>query len=166
MASNLLRRCLVAHENNTLRFTVFRKSTQIDTLLDHTSYNLTSHKTTTAQTLTRRAQFVCDSQDSLTDETKHLNTVFNKNIHHSTDFIERNIYIRLNDSSNNSYATTATLPSIGGTSETIARLLRPYNVRVAQKPMFTLGRLLTNVKVKMQNTKWASYFQLFFAKTC
>ena len=50
--------------------------------------------------------------------------------------------------SNNSYTTTATIPYIGGTSETIAHILRPYNIRVAHKPMFTLRGLLTNVKRK------------------
>ena len=35
-----------------------------------------------------------------------------------------------------------------GTSETIARILRPYNIRVAHKPIFTLRRLLTRVKGK------------------
>ena len=98
------------------------------------------------RTLTRRAQIVCDSQDSLTDETNHLNTVFIKNSY-SRDFIKRNTYVRPNDSSNNSYTTTATIPYIRGTSETIARILR-YNIRVAHKPMFTLRRLLANVKDK------------------
>ena len=69
-------------------------------------------------------------------------------INYSTDFIERNTYNRPNDSSNNSYTTTATIPYIRGPSETIARILRPYNIRVAQKPIFTLRRLLTNVKGK------------------
>ena len=63
-------------------------------------------------------------------------------------FIERNTYIRPNDSSNNSYTTTATIPYIRGTSETIAHILRPYNIRVAHKPIFTLRRLITNVKGK------------------
>ena len=41
---------------------------------------LTSHKATTIRTLTRRAQLVCDSPDSLTDEIKYLlDNVFNKN---------------------------------------------------------------------------------------
>ena len=40
------------------------------------------------------------------------------------------------------------MPYIRGTSETITRILRPYNIRVAHKPMFTLRRLLTNVKDK------------------
>ena len=43
---------------------------------------------------------------------------------------------------------TATIPYIRGTSETIARILQPHNIRVAHKPITTLRRLLTNVKDK------------------
>ena len=104
--------CLVIRENNTLRTTVYRKPTHTDRLLDQTSYNPTSHKAaTTVRILTRRAQIVCDSHDSLTDETNHLNIAFIKN-NYSTDFIKRNSYVRPNDSSNNSYTTTATIPYI------------------------------------------------------
>ena len=35
-----------------------------------------------------------------------------------------------------------------GTSETIARILQPYNIRVAHKPATTLRRLITEVKGK------------------
>ena len=135
--------CLVTRKNNTLRTTVYRKPTHIDRLLDQMSYNPTSHKAITVRTLTRRAQIVCDPDESLTDEIKHLNTVFTKN-NYNIDFIERNTYTRPSDSSNNSY----TIPNIRGTSETIARILRPYNIRVAHKPIFTLRPLLTNVKGK------------------
>ena len=129
--------CLVARENNTLQTVVYRKPTQTERLLDPTSYNPTSHEATTVLTLTRRAQIVCDSRDSLTEETKHLNYVFIKNTY-STDFTEHNTYVRPNDSSNNSYTTTPTIPYIRGTSDTTARTLRPYNIRLAHKPMFTL----------------------------
>ena len=138
---------LLTRENSTLRTSVYRKPTHTDRLLDQTSYNPTLYKATTVRTLTRRAQIVCDSHDSLTDETNHLNTVFiRKNC--STDFIKCNTCVRRNGSSNNSHTTTATIPYIRGTSETITRILRPYNIRVAHKPMFTLRRLLTNVKDK------------------
>ena len=40
------------------------------------------------------------------------------------------------------------MPYVRGTSETIARIVRPYKIRVAHKPIFTLRRLLTNVKGK------------------
>ena len=50
--------------------------------------------------------------------------------------------------SNATPVTTATIPYIKGTSETIARILQPYNIRVAHKPITTLRQLLTNVKDK------------------
>ena len=53
---------------------------------------------------------------------------------------------------NSGHVTTATIPYIRGTSETIARILQPYNIRVAHKPITTLRRLLTNVKDKRETT--------------
>ena len=47
---------------------------------------------------------------------------------------------------NSGPVTTATIPYIRGTSETIARVLQPHNIRVTHKPTTTLRRLLTNVK--------------------
>ena len=96
--------CLVTREDNTLRTTVYRKPRHTDRLLDQTCYNRTSHKATTLRTLPSRAQIVCDSDDSLADEIKHKDTFFIKN-NCSTDYIERNNYIRPNDSYNNSLTT-------------------------------------------------------------
>ena len=49
---------------------------------------------------------------------------------------------------NSDPVTTATIPYIRGTSENIARILQPCNIRVAHKPITTLGQLLTNAKEK------------------
>ena len=49
---------------------------------------------------------------------------------------------------NSDPVTTATIPYIRGTPETIAGILQPYNIRVTHKPITTLRRLLTNVKDK------------------
>ena len=68
--------CLVTRDNNRLRTTIYRKPTHTDRLLDQSSFNPTSHKATTIRT--RRAQLVCDSPDSLRDETDYLNNVFSK----------------------------------------------------------------------------------------
>ena len=43
---------------------------------DQSLYNPTSHKATTIRTLTRHAQLVCDSPNSLQDETDYLSNVF------------------------------------------------------------------------------------------
>jgi len=44
--------------------------------------------------------------------------------------------------------TTVTIPYIKGTSETISRILQPYNIHVAHKPITTLRHLLTNVRYR------------------
>ena len=44
--------------------------------------------------------------------------------------------------------TAASLPYIRGTSKTIARILKPFNIRIAHKPTRTLRHLLTKVKDK------------------
>ena len=49
----------------------------MDRLLEQSSYN--PRKATTIRTLTRHAQLVCDSPDSLADEIKYLDNVFSKN---------------------------------------------------------------------------------------
>ncbi|XP_073231504.1 uncharacterized protein [Porites lutea] len=140
--------CLVSRDNNELRATVYRKPTHTDRLLDESSYNPTSHKATTIKTLTRRAQLVCDTPDSLRDENKYLERVFIKN-NYNADFIRRNIYRPTEADATNqnpTHVTTVTIPYIKGTSETISRILQPYNIRVAHKPTTTLRHLLTNVK--------------------
>ena len=141
--------CLVTRNNNKLQTTVYRKPTHTDRLLDQSSYNPTSHKATTIRTLTRRAQLVCDSPNSLQDETDYLYNVFSKN-NYNTDFVRRNTHSNTDTQTNvnSGPVTTATVPYIRGTSETIVRILQPYNIRVAHKPITTLRRLLTNVKDK------------------
>ena len=74
--------------------------------------------------------------------------VFHKN-NYNVDFIRRNIYRPTEADATNRNPTpvsTVTIPYIKGTSETISRILQPYNIRVAQKPTTTLRHLLTNVK--------------------
>ena len=86
---------LVSRDENKLRTTIYRKPTNTDRLLDQSSYNPTSHKAMTIQTLNRRAQLVCDSTDSLTDETNYLNNVFSKNNYNGTSTNLLNITERM-----------------------------------------------------------------------
>ena len=124
--------CLVIRDNNRLQRTVYRKPTHTDRLLDETSYNPTSHKATTIRTLTRRAR---DSHDSLADENKYLDNVFSKN-NYIRDFVTRNTCRTEPNETNTNLTptTTVTIPYIKGTSEIIARILQPYNIRVAHRP--------------------------------
>jgi len=76
--------------------------------------------------------------------------VFKEN-NYNRDFIRHNTYGNSEPNTTNTNATpvtTATISYIKGTSETVARILQPYNIRVAHKPITTLRQLLTNVKDK------------------
>ena len=79
----------------------------------------------------------------------YVNNVFTKN-NYNTDFVRPNTHSNTdsNTQTNSGPLTTATIPYKRGTSETIARILQPYQIRVAHKPITTLRRLFTNVKDK------------------
>ena len=141
--------CLVKRDNK-LRTTVYRKPTHTDRLLDQSSYNPTSHKATTIRTLTKRAQLIYDSPDALCHKNDYLQHVFDKN-NYNSDFIKLNTYKdNERNETNNPTTTTAMIPYIKGMSEIISCILRPYNIRVAHKPITTLRHVLTNVKDREQ----------------
>ena len=74
--------------------------------------------------------------------------VFSKN-NHNEDFIRRNTHqpTTTTEAYNNATpTTTATIPYIKGISKNISRILQPFNIRVAHKPITTQRQLLTNVK--------------------
>ena len=62
--------------------------------------------------------------------------------------IDRHVHRLIQTAMDSGPVTTPTIPYIRSTPETIARILQPYNIRVAHKPITTLRRLLTNVKGK------------------
>ena len=106
---------------------MYRKPTLTDRLLDESSYNPTSHKTTILPFtiyhlfiyLQRRAQLVCDTPDSLRDEKRYLERVFHKN-NYNDDFIRRNIYRPRTETDATNRKPTVTIPYIKGTYETIS----------------------------------------------
>ena len=110
--------CLVTCNNNRPQMTIYRKPAHIDQLIDQSSYNLTCHKATTIQTLTRKAQLVCDSPDSLQDETDYLNNVFSKN-NYNTNFVRQNTHSNTDSNTqtnvNSGPVMTATILYIRGT---------------------------------------------------
>ena len=140
--------CLVKRDSDELRTTVYRKPTHTDRLLDESSYNPPSHSVTTIKTSTRRAQLICDSPDALRNDDEELQHVFRKN-NYNSDVIKLNTY-KNHEIDETSYrtTTTATISYVRGTSEIISRILRPCNIRVAQRPITALRNLLTYVKDK------------------
>ena len=102
-------------------FTANDSVQKTDALLDESSYNPTSQRATTVKTLTRRAQLVCDTPDSLRDENRYLERVFYKN-EYNADFFRGNIYQPTEADATNRNPTPvhySDIPYIKGTSETI-----------------------------------------------
>ena len=86
------------------------KLTHTDKLLDQSSYmyNPASHKAMTIKTLTRQAQLVCGTPNSLRDENNYM---------YNNDFIKRNIYRPSKADEmkrNHTPVTTVTIPYIKG----------------------------------------------------
>ena len=101
--------CLVTRDNR-LGTTFYRKLTHTNRLQDQSSYNLTSHKATITciWTLTRRAQLVCDSPESLQDETDCLNNIFTKN-NYNTDFVSQNTHSNTDSNTQTNFNSVALL---------------------------------------------------------
>ena len=131
-----------------------RKPTHTDRLLNQSSYNPTSNKATTIKTLKSRAQLVYDTPDSLSDKNKYLDRVFYKS-NYNANFRRRNTHRATETNRNPTSVTTATIPYIKGTSETIARI-------PAHKLITTLRRLLTNVKDRDKpNNRQGAVYKMF-----
>ena len=81
--------CLVTCDNK--RMTFYRKQPYTDRLLDQSLHNLISLKATIIWILMRQAQLVCDSPDSLQDETDYLYNLFSKK-NYNADFVRQNTH--------------------------------------------------------------------------
>ena len=83
---------------------------------------------------------ICSSSDNLESEIKHLNDVFDVN-NYPKPFVESvikqamasKITTERSDTDDDNKAI-ATISYVKGTSERIARILRPHNITVAHKP--------------------------------
>ena len=144
--------CLVSRVNNKLQTTIYRKQTHIYRPITRPVFGPTSHKATTFRTLTRRAQLVCDSPDSLQDETDYLNNVFIKN-NYNTDFVRRNTHSNTDSNThtnvNSGPVTTAILPYI--ITDVCLLMSRTKTNRRTDREQYTrsnavTARLLTLVK--------------------
>ena len=104
------------------------------------------------------------SRDSLADEREYLDNVFSKN-NYNRDFVRRNTY-RAQPNVTNTNATpvtTATIPYIKRTSETIARILQPYNIRVAHKPIAE-HHLQTNHRIDWDSAECVTYSTNYYQR--
>ena len=108
---------------------------------------------TTIKTLTRRAQLLCDSPNSILDETRHLERVSQKN-NYDSDFIKPNTHRNTehDETTNNpTPVTTATTPYIRNFWDysTDLTTLR-HTTRIDQQQ----GQLKTNLTTDKERCTW------------
>ena len=77
---------------------------------------------------------LCRPSERKTVKGLNLNNVFSKN-NYNANFVRRKTHRNADSNVNFGPVTTATIPYISVTAETIARTLPPYNIRVAHKPI-------------------------------
>ena len=138
---------MVTRDGNCLQTSVYRKPTNTSRLLDNLSYHPISQKSATVSTLVKRAHAICSSSEALEEELQHLHKVFTIN-KYPEPFVNSVIeHSRQTPAiGTDQKKTIALIPYIKGTSERIARILRPFNISVAHKPTVTLSNTLMKVK--------------------
>ena len=78
-----------------------------------------------------------------------------KKNNYNTDFVRRNTHSNTDSitQTNSGPVMTGTIPYIRGTSETIARILQPYNIRVAYKPLYGNCLLMSRTKTNRRTDR-------------
>ena len=134
-------------EDGSLSTSVYRKPTHTDRLLHFGSYHPATHKAAVVRTLHTRATNICSDEETLQRERHHLKEVFRMN-NYPVDFVEKHRVGRDREATRPLPAPLITVaaPYYRGTSETIARLLKPHGIRLCHRPVNTLRSLLMKVK--------------------
>uniref|UniRef100_A0A147BN03 Putative tick transposon n=1 Tax=Ixodes ricinus TaxID=34613 RepID=A0A147BN03_IXORI len=132
-------------KSGRLDFHVYRKSIHTGRYLDFSSSHPRTHKSSVASALVRRAIVVCTSEETLRKEIETIKQDLRKN-GYPARFV-KSILKKLRRTSSTQDAappppTRVCVPYIKGTSEVLARVLRPYGIAVSHKPVSTIGGLL------------------------
>ena len=127
---------MVIHDNNKLR-TQFTESWHIQ------SYNHQDWEDERNSFVTHLTVYLTepDTWNTFSRKTTMTQTLSNST-HRNTEPSET--------TNNSTPVTTMIIPYIKGTYGTIARILQPYDIRLAYKPITSLRHILTNVKDKDQ----------------
>jgi hypothetical protein len=153
---------LVSRRNNSISIDVYRKPTHTDRYLDYASHHDMKHKISTATTLIHRSLNLPTTEDSKSEELKHVSvalasngypkTVISKVIKTQTEKTAVpspeelvKTFFELVEPSETCIGY-ATLPYIKGITEPLSRTLRKHNIKVCNKPLRTLQREFPSVK--------------------
>ena len=158
---------LTKTDDGNLNTQVYRKKTHTDQLLNYNSNHPTQHKVSCIKTLFNRIDRHCNTDQSKQEERKYLYSTFYKNdypAHFINKVLSRKKQTNINQPMKTK--TRITLPYIHTASEMSSRLLRPFNVDVAHKPINKLGSNFTKHKDKTHTTNKHNAIYMFNCANC
>ena len=126
-----------------LSTTIYRKPTHTNRYLHYTSHHLKHQKLTVAKTLLSRVN------THITDKTqKHSELQNIRNTLRLNGFPTRTTFLTSSrqQSHNTQYNHFTSIPYIQGTSEKVRRILNEAGVKVAMRPVRTIGQILPSPK--------------------
>ena len=154
----------VTRNNGSLLINVYRKPTHMDRSLDYNSHHDKQHKVSTAQTLLHRAATLPNTNEGKQQEHKHITDVLLLNGYPRKFLqkVERKRAIRQEKASSpepeelvkeffdlvepQSSYSYAVLPYIKGLTEPLKRILKPHDIRITTKPLYTLEQSYPSAK--------------------
>jgi hypothetical protein len=150
---------LTRTDDGTINTQVYRNKMHTDQILNFNSNHPTQHKISCIRSLLDRIDtHSCNTEQAKQTERKYLYSTFMKN-NYPRNFVKKILTKMRNKQQSNipdeqpeQSRTRITLPYINSTSETTARLLRPFNIDVAHKPAHKL-HISQNTKTKQHQKK-------------
>ena len=131
--------------DGSITTSVYRKPPHTDKYLDFNSNHPMQHKRSVARTLLQRAQKIPSNQTEKSSEVKHIFSALKAN-GYPKRFIQDNLKTPTRTLTPNTYKGLVILPYVKGLSEKIATKLSKENIKVAHKPIQTLGSILKKPK--------------------
>jgi hypothetical protein len=136
--------------DGTLQTCVYRKKTHRDQILHYHSNHPMNHKKSCIQTLFRRAETHCSTDEAKRKEENYLFRIFQNN-GYPRNFIRRSKKKRTSRQQEQQQQQPQTnnrvvLPYVKNVSELTARLLQTHGITTAHKPNATLRKLISKPK--------------------
>ena len=132
-------------EDGTISTSVYRKPTHTDQYLAFESHHPMGHKRAVVRTLMHRAEALCSSGVSRTQEEKRVQEALEKNGYPAT-FVQRLRLPQPERDEEQPARTSVTIPYIHGLSQSIRRVLSHLDIKVAFRPFRTLRQELVHPK--------------------
>ena len=137
---------ITRNANNTLRTTIYQKPTHTNRYLQFDSHHPRHHKIAVAKSLFNRVDTHINNVTDKHIQRREIKEVLTLNGFPTKFSRYKKACKHTSPDSQHSFSAFTTLPYIQGVSDKIQRVLNSVGVKVALKPLLTIGRYLPSLK--------------------